>query len=90
MRKYGNRRRRGGKNIDRERKGEGRGCERTKTERWKTKDGRMKSVNQIRVDVKKEQGNKRRKGKKPQTKIKFNSETKFNIFKRILCKNSVA
>lgn len=50
--------------------GEGRGREGTKTERWKTEDGRMKSVNQIRADVKKKQENKERRVIKKKDPIK--------------------
>jgi len=72
---YENRRRRENEHRDRWRKDK---KEQTKTERWKTKDGKRKSMNEMRADEKKKRGEGiSRKAKKEREK----KEQKWNQFK---------
>lgn len=67
--------------------------EQTKTERWKTKDGKRKSMNEMRVGVKTKRGESiSRKAKKEKEKNhKVNSENKFCkvSYNSVCVKNSV-
>lgn len=77
------RRNRGSEHVDRRRMDE---KEQTKTERWKTKDGKRKSMNEMRVGVKKKQGEGISRKAKKERGGKKSSETKFSNVLFCLCK----